>query len=51
MPVLHRVVAVHLQIALGGELQPQAAVKGQGSEHVVEKADAGVNLHHPAIQA
>ena len=36
--VLHRVVAVYLQISLGLYFQPQSAVKSEGCEHVVKKS-------------
>ena len=49
--VLHRVVAVHLEISLGPQFQPQAAVKGKRSEHMVEKADAGGYLDLSPVQA
>src|SRR5699024_3726696 len=41
--VLDRVVAVHLQVALAGERQAEAAVHGKAVEHMVKKADAGVD--------
>ena len=49
--VLHRVVAVHLQVALGLQLQAEPGVEGQGVEHVVKKADAGGHLHLSPVQA
>ena len=42
--VFHGVVLVHVQVAVGLQLQIEAAVLGEQLQHVVEKADAGRNL-------
>ena len=42
--VLHRVVRVDLQVALGAHGQVEAAVPGELVEHVVVEADAGGDL-------
>ncbi len=34
-------VLVDVQVALGGELEVEQGVAGEGGEHVVEEADAG----------
>ena len=43
--VLHRVVAVHLQVACGLDREVNQAVTSQGGEHVVKEADSGVDLN------
>src|SRR5262249_10921875 len=48
--VLGRVVGAGLEVTLGLELQPQAAVAGEELEHVVEEADAGGDLGVAAVQ-
>jgi hypothetical protein len=49
--VLHRVVAVHVEIALGLDREVQQRVPGQRLEHVVEEADAGAHAGFaPAVQ-
>ena len=40
--VFHGVVGVHVQVAAALDLQVAQAVPGQGVEHVIEKAEAGV---------
>ncbi len=42
--VFHGVVLVHVQIAVGVQLQIEAAVLGEQLQHVVEEADAGGDL-------
>ena len=44
--VLHRVVEIDVQIALGADLQIDAAVTGEAVEHVVEEANAGLDIGH-----
>ena len=41
--VFHRVVGVHVQVALAPHVEVEAAVGGEGSEHVVEEADSGLD--------
>ena len=48
--VLDRVMAVDLQIALAADAQAKAAVYGKGVKHMVEKADAGIDLAVAAVQ-
>ena len=45
--VLHRVVAIHIQVAPGLQLQADARIKAEGGEHMVKEADAGGHLHLP----
>ncbi len=42
--VLDRVMLVDVQIALAGELQREAAVLGDLLEHVIEEAEAGLDV-------
>ena len=42
--VFHGVVLVHIEIAVGVELQIEAAVLGEQLQHVIEEADAGGDL-------
>ena len=42
--VFHGGVLVHVQVALGAQLQVEGAVAGKKLQHVVEKADAGGNV-------
>ena len=48
--VLDRVVAVHLEVALAGKRQAEAAVHGKAVQHMVEKADAGVDAALAALE-
>src|SRR5690606_38859966 len=42
--ILHRVVLVHVQVALAGQAQRETAMHAQLFQHVVEEADAGAYL-------
>ena len=42
--VFHGVVLVHVEIAIGVELQVEAAVLGEELQHVIQEADAGGDL-------
>ena len=48
--VLDRMVTVHLEIALAGERETEAGMHGKAVEHVVKKADAGVDLAVAALE-
>ena len=48
--ILNRVVAIHLQVAFNGHLKPEAAVHGEGLQHVVKKADARIDCNVAAVQ-
>jgi hypothetical protein len=45
--VLGSVVVVNVQVAAGAQAHAPAAVLGQGVQHVVEEADAGVDADGP----
>ena len=34
-----------MEVAQGGQLQPEPSVKGQGGKHVVKKADSGGDIY------
>ena len=42
--ILDGVVLIHIQIAVGFQLQIEAAVLGEQLQHVIEEADAGRDL-------
>ena len=42
--VFHRVVLIHIQIALGVQLQIEAAMLGEQLQHVIEETDTGGDL-------
>ena len=46
--VLHGVMLVHVQIALGAQFQVEAAVFGEQLQHVIEETDAGRDFIGPA---
>ena len=48
--VLHGMVAVHLQIALRRQSQPEACIESPGVQHVVKKTDPRVDLDRAAGQ-
>ena len=48
--VLHRVVTVHIEVAGGLDGEADLGVKTEGGEHVVKKADAGLDVHVAAVQ-
>ena len=48
--ILYRVMAVHMEIAPGGQLQPEFRVESQRRQHMVKETDSGVNLDGPAVQ-
>ena len=48
--ILDGVVAVDVPVAHRAKLQAEAAVHGERRHHMVEKADAGGNLHRAAVQ-
>jgi hypothetical protein len=41
----------HFQIADRLYIQTEAGIEGQGGEHMVKKADAGIHLHLSPVQA
>ncbi len=43
-------MAVHLEVALAGERETKAGMHGKAVEHMVEKADAGVDLAFAALE-
>ena len=46
--VLDRVMTIHLEVALAGQFQTEAGMHGEAVQHMVKKADAGVD---PAVAA
>ena len=48
--VLDRVMTVHLEVALAGERETEAGMHGKAVQHMVEKADAGVDLAFAALE-
>ena len=48
--VLDRMVAVHLEVALAGERETEAGMHGKAVQHMVEKADAGVDPAFAALE-
>ena len=48
--VLDRVMTVHLEIALAGEREAEARMHGKAVQHMVEKADAGVDPAFAALE-
>ena len=48
--VLDRMVTVHLEVALAGEREAEAGMHGKAVEHMVEKADAGVDPAFAALE-
>ena len=44
--VFHGVVEVDVQVALGADLQVDAAVACEGVQHMIEEADAGLDIGH-----
>ena len=48
--VLDRMVAIHLEVALAGERETKARMHGKAVQHMVEKADAGVDLAFAALE-
>ena len=48
--VLDRVMTVHLEVSLAGEREAEARMHGKAVEHMVEKADAGVDLAFAALE-
>ncbi len=41
--ILHRVVKIHLDVALGFEIEVEETMPGEEREHVIEKRDAGLH--------
>ena len=48
--VLDRMVTVHLEVALAGEREAEAGMHGEAVQHMVEKADAGVDPAFAALE-
>ena len=48
--VLDRMVTVHLKVALAGERETEAGMHGEAVQHMVEKADAGVDFAVTALE-
>ena len=48
--VLDRMMAVHLEVALAGEREAEAGMHGKAVQHMVEKADAGVDPAFAALK-
>ena len=48
--VLDRMVTIHLEVALAGERETEAGMHGKAVQHMVKKADAGVDPAFAALE-